>query len=164
MVARISDIVKCMAVGTKTKLLLTTLSIFISLLHKGMGFRADDNLIPHLTYSFQHANLWHMLANLFVLWSIKQRMNVVSGYLVAVAASFLPMFTDKPTVGMSGLLFAMFGIMWGERGDFKGFIKAGLPVILIMMLIPNINGLLHLYCYFLGYIWFRYLSYCKEEL
>ena len=62
-----------------------------------MGFQADGNLIPHLTYSFQHANLWHMLANLFVLWSINQRMNVVSGYLVAVAASFLPMFTDKPT-------------------------------------------------------------------
>ena len=146
-----------MAVGVKKKLLLTTLSIFVSLLHNtGMGFRADDNLIPHLTYSFQHANLFHMLANLFVLWGIRQRMNVTSGYLIAVAASYLPMFTDKSTVGLSGLLFAMFGIMWGERGDVKGFLKAGMPVILIMMVLPGINGLLHLYCYLIGFVCFEF--------
>lgn len=154
-----------MAVGVKAKLLLTTLSLFVSLLHsRGMGFLANDSLIPHLIYSFQHANIWHMLANLFVLWNIKQKMNVVSGFLIAVAASFLPMFTDRSTVGMSGLLFAMFGIMWGERGDFKGFLKAGMPVILIMMVIPGINGLLHLYCYLIGYIWFKLFSYTKKVI
>ena len=105
-----------------------------------------------------------MLANLFVLWNIKQKMDAVSGFLIAVAASFLPMFTDKPTVGMSGLLFAMFGIMWGERRNFKGFLKAGMPVILIMMAIPGINGLLHLYCYLFGYIWFELFSYTKKVI
>jgi hypothetical protein len=56
------------------------------------------------------------------------------------------------------------GIMWGKRGDFKGCLKAGMPVILIMMLIPGINGLLHLYCYLLGYIWFKLFSYTKKVL
>ena len=153
-----------MAVDVKAKLLLTILSLFGSLLHRGIGVLANDSLIPHLTYSFQHANIWHMLANLFVLWNIKQKMNVVSGFLIAVAASFLPMFTDRSTVGMSGLLFAMFGIMWGERGDFKGCLKAGMPVILIMMLIPDIKGLLHLYCYLVGYIWFKLFSYTKKVI
>lgn len=59
---------------------------------------------------------------------------------------------DKPTVGMSGMLFAMFGIMWGKTGRWKEYLKAGMPVILIMMLIPNVNGLLHLYCYILGFV------------
>lgn len=153
-----------MAVGVKAKLLLTILSLFGSLPYRDMGVLANDSLIPHLTYSFQHANIWHMLANLFVLWNIKQKMNVVSGFLIAVAASFLPMFTDRSTVGMSGLLFAMFGIMWGERGDFKGCLKAGMPVILIMMVIPGINGLLHLYCYLFGYIWFKLFSYTKKVI
>ena len=123
-----------MAVDVKAKLLLTILSLFGSLPYRGMGGLANDSLIPHLTYSFQHANIWHMLANLFVLWNIKQKMNVVSGFLIAVAASFLPMSTDRSTVGMSGLLFAMFGIMWGKPVAYvfirpqrytKEFIDAG---------------------------------------
>lgn len=150
---RISDMAKYMAVDVRVKLLLTTLSIVLLTAGSRLeGFSAHSGLLPHFTYSFLHANVWHMAANLFVLWGVRQRMNVAVGYAIAVAASWLPMWADKPTVGMSGMLFAMFGIMWGKTGRWKEYLKAGMPVILIMMLIPNVNGLLHLYCYILGFV------------
>lgn len=93
-----------------------------------------------------------MLCNLFVLWSIRNKMNVIAAYVIAVAASWMPMFSDTPTVGLSGLLFALFGIMWGETGLLWKCVKTGVPVIIIMMLFPNVNGLLHLYCYMAGFI------------
>lgn len=111
--------------------------------------------MPHFAYSFLHANIWHLLANLLVLWSVRRRMNAIVSYLIAVAASWLPMYADRPTVGMSGLLFAMFGIMWGDVGDVCGFLKAGMPVIIVMMFLPGVNGLLHLYCYLIGFAVFK---------
>ena len=150
---RISDMAKCMAVDVRVKLLLTTLSVVLLTAGSRLeGFSAHGGLLPHFTYSFLHANVWHMAANLLVLWGVRQRMNVAVGYVIAVAASWMPMWADKPTVGMSGMLFAMFGIMWGKTGRWKEYLKAGMPVILIMMLIPNVNGLLHLYCYILGFV------------
>lgn len=125
------------------------------LLYAGEGFVPRSGLVPRLSYSFLHANVWHLLANLLVLWSIRRPMNVAAAYVIAVAASYLPMHADRPTVGLSGLLFAMFGIMWGHVGDARGFLRAGMPVILAMMLIPGVNGLLHLYCYLVGFIVFK---------
>lgn len=91
-------------------------------------------------------------------------MSVIPAYLIAVAASFLPMYVDCPTAGMSGLLFAMFGIMWGRIDRLGGALKAGLPTIIITMLVPGINGLLHLYCYLLG-IAYGYVRYkCTTTL
>lgn len=118
----------------------------------GGGFSADSGLIPRLTYSFCHANVWHMACNLFVLWGIRNRLDVVPAYVIAVAMSWMPMWTEKPTAGMSGMLFAMFGIMWGRTGMARECAKTGLPVILVMMLIPNVNGMLHLYCYAAGFM------------
>lgn len=118
----------------------------------GGGFVRESGLIPRLTYSFCHTNVWHMACNLFVLWGIKNKLSVIPAYMIAVAASWLPMWVDKPTAGMSGMLFAMFGLMWGQTGLAWRCAKTGLPVILVMMLLPNVNGLLHLYCYTAGYI------------
>lgn len=147
---------RCMSAGLKTKVLLTVVSICLPIVYRSGGFVVGGgSVLPHFTYSFEHANVWHMLANLLVLWSVRRRMNAAAGYAIAVAASWLPMWTDRPTVGMSGLLFAVFGVMWGERGDFLGFIKAGMPVILVMMAIPGINGLLHLYCYGIGFVVYK---------
>lgn len=136
----------------KTKLLLTVLSVLMLSYNVDGGVGSGSGLTSHFTYTFCHANVWHLACNLFVLWSIRNRMATMSAYVIAVAASWLPMWADKPTVGMSGMLFAMFGIMWGRTGMKWKCAKAGLPVILVMMLIPNVNGLLHLYCYVIGYV------------
>jgi hypothetical protein len=86
-----------------------------------------------------------------VLWSIKNKIDVTLSFVAAVAASFLPMFVTEPTMGLSGFLFAAFGIMWGKTGRWKEAAKKAMPFILFTMLLNDVNGTLHLYCFWLGY-------------
>lgn len=121
------------------------------LLYRGGGFDANCGIVPHLAYSFAHANVWHYLCNMLVLWSIRGRMHVLAAYCVAVAASYLPMWGDGETVGMSGMLFAMFGLLWGETGLVWRSVKKAGPVLGVMMLLPGVNGVLHVYCFAAGF-------------
>lgn len=117
-----------------------------------MGFYEGCPWWNHFAYSFCHANLWHLAVNLMVLWSIRNRIPIAEAFGVAVAASFLPMYVSESTMGLSGFLFGCFGCMWGKTGRWKdAFVKA-MPFIVCTMIMPNVNGLLHLYAFWLGYI------------
>ena len=106
----------------------------------------------HLVYSFCHANVFHLCINMMVLWSIRNKIPLAEALGVAVVASFLPMYVDGATMGLSGFLFAAFGTMWGRTGRWKdAFVKA-MPFIVCTMIVPNVNGLLHLYAFWLGYM------------
>lgn len=139
--------------NVKTKAILTVAALTCQLTYRGGGFTHDSSVTTHLLYSFAHVNIWHLACNLMVLWMIKNKMAVAPAFIIAVIASYLPMYGSSPTVGMSGMLFAMFGIMWGKINKRKEALRAGLPTIIITMLIPGVNGLLHLYCYLLGIAW-----------
>lgn len=120
-----------------------------------VGTKVSDQVLPlstHFTYMFVHVNVWHFVCNMIVLWSIKERMDTFSAILIAVVASCLPTWYDKPTLGLSGFLFAVFGIMWGHTGRFKDCMKRGMPVIMLTLVLPGVNGLIHFYCYVLGYV------------
>lgn len=124
------------------------------------GVSASDQaspLLTHTMYMFVHVNVWHFLCNMIVLWSVRGRMEICSAVLVAIIASYIPTWYDKPTLGLSGFLFAVFGIMWGRIGCFKDCMKKGAPAIGLLMLLPGVNGLIHLYCYVIGYVigWFK---------
>lgn len=62
------------------------------------------------------------------------------------------MYVNEPTMGLSGFLFAAFGLMWGKTGRAKDAAKTVMPFILGTMIFPDVNGLLHLYCFWLGFI------------
>ncbi len=116
-----------------------------------IGFYYDCPFINHIAYSVFHVNVFHLLINLMVLWNIRNRIDVLFSFLIAVAASFLPMFVEDPTMGLSGFLFSAFGIMWGHTGRLNEAAKKVMPFIIFTMLLPNINGLLHLYCFWIGF-------------
>ena len=116
-------------------------------------------LFTHFVYMFVHVNVWHFLCNMLVLWSIKERVDVLGGIVVAVISSFIPTWYDEITLGMSGFLFAVFGIMWGHTGRFKDCMKRGMPVILLTLVLPGVNGLIHFYCYVLGYVFGKKFSF-----
>lgn len=92
-------------------------------------------LLPHVTYMFSHANVWHMAGNLFVLWLMRGRLYLWHALAIAVVCSFLPgvgsiweIWQGEPvpvTVGFSGVLFAVIGIKWGFWcvGQHKGKIS-----------------------------------------
>lgn len=125
-------------------------AVVCQITYSGKGFTNESGVVSHLVYSFQHANIWHLLCNLLALWLIRNKIDIAPAYCIAFAASYLPMFVVAPTLGLSGLLFAIFGIMWGKTGKAMSALKAGMPTIVITFFLPQVNGLLHLYCYAAG--------------
>lgn len=107
----------------------------------------------HIAYCFSHANVWHLIINLYVLWSIRNKVSFIPAFVIAFVASYLPMYVDKPTMGLSGFLFAAFGIMWGKTGRWKEATRKVMPFVLCTMILPNVNGLLHLWCFWIGYLY-----------
>lgn len=125
-----------------------------------VGFYPGCPWQNHILYSFFHVNGFHLAVNLLVLWQIKNDMKPVTSLAVASVASLLPMYVSQPTMGLSGFLFASFGLMWGRTGQWKEALKKAMPFILFTMLLSNVNGLLHLYCFILGYI----VAYCIKNI
>lgn len=73
---------------------------------------------------------------------------LLSSYVIS--ASVPAQFCPEPTVGLSGLVFALLG-----RYSFivarKWYYQRWMFVFLaIGIMIPNVNGWLHLYCYGMG--------------
>lgn len=122
-----------------------------------IGFKHVHPFALRIFYPFFHANIFHLIVNLIALWSIKNRMEWAKGYLICVSVGFLPMYLPEPTVGLSGFLFAVFGLMWGKANQLGKAIKTVAPIIIISMLLPNINGLIHLYAFVAGYL-INYIS------
>ena len=84
------------------------------------GYMAGSPWWSHLTFHFAHGNIFHLAANLLVafllllnrkdpwwLWPVC--------YAVATLCSF-SIATSKPTVGLSGLLLAYYGIICYKDG------------------------------------------------
>lgn len=142
-----------LAVGVKNRTSKAILTILCLLgLFWRVGFYSDCPLWNHIAYSFSHANIFHLAVNLIVLWSIKNKMQTIPALIIAIVASYLPMYVSSPTVGLSGFLFAVFGLMWGKTGRLLDAVKKVMPFIIITMLIPNMNGLLHLYTFGIGFM------------
>lgn len=137
-----------------TKLAISLLCIGGCFLH--VGFYEGCPWWYRIGYSFCHANVFHLGVNLLVLWSIRNRIAAAESLTVAAIGSLLPMYVGEPTMGLSGFLFAAFGWMWGKTGMWKEAFKRALPVIGCTMIVPNVNGLLHLYCFTLG----CFISFC----
>lgn len=147
-----TNIMRYMRINARSivpKLLVTLLCLFNCTWH--VGFYEGCPLENHFIYSFFHANGFHLAINLMVLWQIRGKLYPLTAILIAVASSFLPMYVDQPTMGLSGFLFAEFGILWGQTGRWKDAIKKAMPFILFTMLLLNTNGLLHLYTFVIGY-------------
>lgn len=94
-----------------------------------------DIVMPHVLYMVSHANFWHLLGNIYVLWLVSNRLYLWRALVIAFLCSWLPgvgsiweIVNNEPvalTVGFSGVLFAIFGIKWGFWcvGQHKGRIS-----------------------------------------
>ena len=133
----------------------------------------DGSDVPnHLAYMLSHANIWHLLGNLFVFWLFRGNLYLLESMIIAFVFSFFPAWGIWPigvTVGFSGVIFAILGIKWGvycrdsaekseESGDaaMVNFITKTIPFVLIGIVIPHINWCLHLYCLLAGFVYGRY--------
>lgn len=121
----------------------------------------------HFLYMWSHANVWHLLGNLFVLLIWKGRLHAVPSVAIAFLCSFIPAFGIWPigmTVGFSGVLFSMTGIRWGDycrRAPFRHlafaeFCMKALPFAVAEIVIPHVNWCIHLYGMLAGFLYGRY--------
>ena len=123
------------------------------------GFTLHSPLIDHILYPLSHANIWHLAGNILCLWMIKCKPYILATFVCAVLCSFLPCpqlplyggVTD-PTMGFSGVLFAMVGVSWGKAHRFKDMIWKNKWYLIIPAFLPHVNFLIHFYCLIAGYL------------
>ena len=107
----------------------------------------------HLTYQFFHANIFHLAVNLYVMWlcvtrfKLSQRQMLMCFIISAMVPATLPM----PTIGASGIVYAMLGIintMVAKKLRFAMWIAVYIAISTLF----NCNWSIHLCCYALGFM------------
>lgn len=146
-----------------TALVISAIVIYLSLsttrnweavgIHAGCGWKG------RLLYPFFHANILHAalnawcLVSIVFLYDVKMWRLLISFVIAAtVPARMISLVGDftTPTVGLSGLVFVLFGSLsfevqrkWYYQMWMLFYLAAG-------FLFPNTNAWLHLYCYLGG--------------
>ena len=123
------------------------------------GFTFNGPFINHVFYPLSHANIWHLSANILCLWVLNCRFYIYATFVCAVLCSFLPCpqlplwgGVCEPTMGFSGVLFAIVGVSWGKIGRFKAMILRNKWFLIIPAFLPHVNFLIHIYCLMAGYL------------
>lgn len=140
---------------TKIAALLLSFTLFLLLLlpvsPQDVGIYQGCGVTNRLTYHFFHANILHLVLN---VWCFLSCVFLADASLSVIVTSFIiactvPVFTPVPTVGFSGICFAILGfIMWQAKNKFSYNISIISCIALPLMLLPHaVNSLLHAYCY-----------------
>ncbi len=121
-----------------------------------VGLCEGSSISARLLYPFFHANIFHAALNCWCMLSVVFLFDVsVAGLLTAYAIAVsvpLGLFPCNtiPTVGLSGVCYALMGrvvFLVGARWKYNFYV---LSYIAIGFLFPSLNGWLHLYCYIAG--------------
>lgn len=120
----------------------------------GVGLYKGCGIWERLSYPMFHQNIFHALANLFVLRqcvkAVPCRWNAAVFYAIAVS---YPFASDAPVVGLSGLVYAYMGFI-APRVRKK--LRYNLTILLYMSIgffFPRMAVGVHAYCYALGILW-----------
>lgn len=149
--------------NSTTKTLTLSLAIIIlwlSLYRVHFGIYAHCPISSRLLYSFFHASFFHALTNVWCLLSLVFINNmtlrdILIAYLIALSFpvdTLCPLFPilHQPTVGLSGLCFALFGI-YSSRVYYKWRFHLYIIFFLALTsLAPQLNTPLHLWSYLVG--------------
>ena len=135
----------------------------LSLVHisdwSAVGICRSCPLSNRLLYPFFHAGIVHSVLNAWCLLSVVfiyevSCLRMLFAYVAAVTVpvdtlgTFLPL--DSPTVGLSGVVYVLFGTISFEVARKRYFQLWMLFYIAVGFLFPNTNAWLHLYCYLCG--------------
>lgn len=138
---------------------------FLSFFHvadwRSVGIYAHGPWSGHLLYPFFHASVLHASLNVWCLLSLVFFYDItwkrmIMAYLMAVGVpvdtlgSFLPF--DEPTVGLSGMVYVLFGSISFEVLR-KAYYQCWMFFYICMgFFMPGTNAWLHLHCYLCGLI------------
>jgi len=126
-----------------------------------MGYSTTSPFYTHITFMFIHATIFHLAINLFAFYklydAIEKKLGSYALWLPLVI-SFLASFICEyklPTVGSSGIVFAMAGIFFAlyilKRESY--IINAIIfPIGFILGYCTNVNIELHFTCMVIGFL------------
>lgn len=133
-------------------------SILVLLIHvsdcSSVGAYKGCGLPCRLLYPLHHANLLHATLNAWCLLSVIfiYEIPLFRLILAYIAAVCVPSFclSDIPTVGLSCIVFVLFGSISFEVKRKAYYQLWMLAYLVAGFFLPNTNALVHLYCYLAG--------------
>lgn len=134
-----------------------------------VGLSYGCGIMHRIGYSFFHVSFLHALLNAWCLLSLLfiydlSFWQIVSAYFIAAAAPDF-VISPTPTVGLSGLCFALLGMI-AFRVERKIYYNACMALyVAVGFLFPLVNGWLHLYSYVAGLLvgFFNMPIQCKSK-
>lgn len=149
--------------NSTTKTFTTNLSILILLLSffpSPWAISYHCSIPSRILYPFFHVSFFHALTNIWCLLSLVFHRNVrlkdiIISYLIAISFpvnTLTPIFPilHRPTLGLSGLCFALFGIYALRVSSIIRYQIYIISFLAITSLFPQLNTIIHVYCYTVG--------------
>lgn len=144
---------------TFTPLLVAIIIIICALLPLNAPQFGISTLSPfsnRLTYMWVHSNIFHAIINgwcLLAVTAVYRLRNLALITAIAIAASCPDMWlTETPTIGLSGVCFALMGLASLKSARPVRFNFYALSFLAIGFLFPHVASWLHLYCYLSGIV------------
>lgn len=131
-------------------------SLAVTLSGARWSYESGSALHDFFLYQFSHANVWHWLANMLVLWQFRPR---TSTWAAAYAISVLAAMADawlwgEATCGMSALACAAVArkyAAWRHEKGWKGKTVLAVMTLAMMITMPRVNWHVHLVAFGMGY-------------
>lgn len=130
--------------------LVTNLMLLANVDYASVGIYHGCPWANRLTYHFFHAGIVHCLVNAWCFLSCVFLAKVSFPMLVwaFVVAACAPTLGDVPTVGLSGVCYALLGMIMLQSTDKRRYnIVIGMSWLFTALLIPNAANGVHMYCY-----------------
>lgn len=158
---------------TKTAALLLSVALLVM-----SFFNAPVALAPHcsisarMAYHFFHANFFHALCNVWCMLAIAFYYDIDDWELFLawiIAATIPSLFITAPTIGFSGICFALMGIVFYKVARKRLYLSWIIPIVAIGYFIPGMAATIHAYCFIVGiatsivYSSIRALAYQKRK-
>ena len=133
-----------------------------------LGYSDTSKIYTRLTYIFAHSSFWHMIMNVITLnllmstaKKIHLKLPLLVSYISAVIGTVFATYSI-PTVGLSGVCFALLGAILVKVHNKEFLIAVGIVLItqtITFMVNSNVNVLLHISSLIIGFIINYFLHY-----
>ena len=120
----------------------------------------DEGVWSHVLGVLTHANVWHLLSNIYFILLMRWRGRWLRSFVIGVLATYIPApvwvwsdlrFELVPTCGFSGAILACVGDAFARGGRWRELLKQVVLPLLPLTLAPGMNTPIHLYCTAMGY-------------
>lgn len=155
-------------------LTITCIAVYLFAEHPAQSYgysSIQSDVGYHVIFMFAHVSLLHLMLNLFALWSLIPLYKAFSLYKMmliplsaSIAASYFAVMM-LPTVGLSGLLYAMIGMLCYNMAR-NGLHRQLFNIIIITTTISiiqskdHVNVMLHIFSFLFAWI----ICYMTDEV